>query len=516
MPSQLTCRLTLSLTAMMLLGPVHAGQQQDYQQWLLQTQREYKEYLDANDRAFLKFLDHRWQQLDTNAAEQRDPNPKPPIAPIAQPKSSPATPEPSPTEPASPEPSITKPSTPPSNELPPLTPPSVVQPQTEKPDPQIADGEAEGKGKAEDDSLSLEFFGQTIKLNGARKLRLAKAPGRRPQAFADSWQTMAQQDWQPLLQQLQQQFTTLKLNRWGQYLLIRQTADAIQPDHDRRLLSAWFLLIKAGIDSRIAYNSQSLWLLSASEQPVYNVTYLTVNGERYYELGNPLASQSQPPLDANTRVSTYKQQHQSGNLGLDFRHPYQFLATGETVQRQLGFDWHGHQQQFSFSYPANLIPWLASYPQLPLKDYFEAGLPEAAAQQWSAELKPRLQGMTDTEAVNYLLRLVQTGFAYQTDEQQFQTENYLYPLETLYYPYSDCEDRAALFSWLVRELLQLPVAMVEFPGHVATAIALDNAEGYGWYWQGRRYVIADPTYINADLGMIMPNLRQHNPTLSQL
>ena len=47
-------------------------------------------------------------------------------------------------------------------------------------------------------------------------------------------------------------------------------------------------------------------------------------------------------------------------------------------------------------------------------------------------------------SVNRLLRFVQTAFEYKTDEDQFNTENYLFPLETLHYPYSDCEDRSAL------------------------------------------------------------------------
>jgi len=34
-------------------------------------------------------------------------------------------------------------------------------------------------------------------------------------------------------------------------------------------------------------------------------------------------------------------------------------------------------------------------------------------------LKPNLQGMSELEAVNFLLRFVQTAFDYKTDDQQF-------------------------------------------------------------------------------------------------
>ena len=120
--------------------------------------------------------------------------------------------------------------------------------------------------------------------------------------------------------------------------------------------------------------------------------------------------------------------------------------------------------------------------------------------------------MTEQQAVNFLLRFVQTSLKYETDSEQFGEENYLFPEETLFYPYSDCEDRAVLFAWLVRSLLKLDVIGLDYPGHVAAAVSFsEKVNGASIDYHGKTYVVTDPTYINARAGMVMPGYRQHKP-----
>ena len=145
---------------------------------------------------------------------------------------------------------------------------------------------------------------------------------------------------------------------------------------------------------------------------------------------------------------------------------------------------------------------------------FSAGMPSDTAYSLLTQLKPVVEGQSETEAVNRLLRFVQTAFEYKTDDDQFRQENYLFPLETLHYPYSDCEDRAALFAWLTESLLGLDVVIADFPGHIATAVKFSQpVQGDSWKMNGKRYTIADPTYVNANAGMTMPQYRGKAPKL---
>ena len=49
------------------------------------------------------------------------------------------------------------------------------------------------------------------------------------------------------------------------------------------------------------------------------------------------------------------------------------------------------------------------------------------------------------------------------------------PEQTLYSDYSDCEDRAAFFFYLVKEIYNLPMIVLSYPQHVTVAIQFDDA-----------------------------------------
>jgi len=146
--------------------------------------------------------------------------------------------------------------------------------------------------------------------------------------------------------------------------------------------------------------------------------------------------------------------------------------------------------------------------------YPQQGLPDATAQQLLNQLKPLIKGRSELDAVNLLLRFVQTAFTYKTDEQQFDQENYLLPIETLHYPYSDCEDRAAIFSWLVESLLGLDAVLLDYPGHIAAAVHFNQTPpGDSLSHKGKTYTVTDPTFINANAGMAMPQFKNNKPKI---
>lgn len=124
------------------------------------------------------------------------------------------------------------------------------------------------------------------------------------------------------------------------------------------------------------------------------------------------------------------------------------------------------------------------------------------------QLQKAIQNKTETEAANILLNWVQTGFEYKTDNEQFGFEKPFFKEEVIYYPYSDCEDRSILFSYLIKQMLHLDVVLLYFPGHLATAVRFNNTVK-GDYVQvnGEKYIICDPTFVGAEIGRCMPNFK---------
>lgn len=469
----------------------------DYQRWLQGTQKEFKSYLDANDKAFLNFLNQTWQEVDVQEADIRDPEPKPITLPVAQPDNdTPSTPGSTPN---------TQPDTTPIVAVIPANPeqePAKSAPP--QPDPGVA---VVSRPVKKGPVATFQFFGNPVSIAYPKKFKAGFRQPLKDKRIATYWQTLASTNHQPVVQAIQETASALSLNDWGTALLIDQFARTLHNDENSRALTSWFLLVKSGYDARIAYN-QRVYLLMTAKQALYGVTFFTLDGRPYYALG--LNEQSVPP----GQVYTYGAQHDAGQKPLDFSQPYRFAAGAAQAHRTLSFRYGGTSHQLTLDYPKGYIHYLKDYPQLALPSYFSAGLPAATAQQTLDQLRPIVAGLSEQEAVNTLLRFVQTAFEYATDKQQFNEENYLFPLETLHYPYSDCEDRAALFAWLTRSLLGLDVMIVEYPGHVATAVAFSGqVAGTGWEKNGTRYVIADPTYVNANAGMVMPNYARANATL---
>ena len=93
----------------------------------------------------------------------------------------------------------------------------------------------------------------------------------------------------------------------------------------------------------------------------------------------------------------------------------------------------------------------------------------------------------------------------------------MFPDEVLYYKDSNCKDRAILFAYLVRNLTHLEVVGLDYQGHISTAVRFSKeVPGDAVQYQGRRYSICDPTFIDADAGMCMPQFKGVSPSIIPL
>jgi hypothetical protein len=125
-------------------------------------------------------------------------------------------------------------------------------------------------------------------------------------------------------------------------------------------------------------------------------------------------------------------------------------------------------------------------------------------------IKKYIDGKKASEAMNFVLSFVQKSFKYEQDNKQFGKEKVMFAQETLYFEKSDCEDRAVLFSYLIKELFDVSVIGVKYEDHMATALYIP-LDGEKVKSGSREFVIADPTYINAIIGETMPKYRSIQP-----
>ena len=464
----------------------------DYAQWRAQQKAEFSGYLSEQDQAFVGYLEGQWKSFKAYSGVVRDPAPKPvkmPVAPdIAPDKAPPAQPVPAKPAPA--------PDTPPKpvNKMPEVEPPAQPRPLPPPTRPSVP-------------SIQVSFYGVDVSLPQVDGLQQIPFGRRSSQSVADFWKAAAPLSVEPLLKAIQLRGQQGGYNDWAIMQLVRgYSIDVFPQSRDKQVLLQWFLLTRLGYRCKVGFSDDRMHLYLPTGQMVYEAQYLKIDNQRYFiDLLTP--GESVPNL------TTYEGVYPGANKLLELRSDHTQMDSGQWRARKLNFDFRGKPYAFTVHYDVNKIEFLASYPQTDFAFYFDSLPSQRTANELLEQLRPVVETLPQDEAVNFLLRFAQKAFDYKTDSEGFGFENYLLVEETLHYPYSDCEDRAVLFSWLARNLLDVPVIGLLYPGHVATAVLLDaplpSARiAYG----GQIYNVADPTYIGADAGMVMPQYENVAPT----
>ena len=357
------------------------------------------------------------------------------------------------------------------------------------------------------EGLTFKWCGMTwnVPLEKQHQFRLRST---KEEDVADAWKTLSEAKYAGIVAACLKVRDNYQLPDWGYLFFLEAMANAFLPGmpNEARLLEM-FILSQSGYQVRIARSNGQLYLLVLSSGNIYEYTYLTIGGSKYYVVDKP-----------SGRGSFYVFER-------DFPRAQPFtwqisklpLLAGEGKARTF----HGQrapelQPTVEISKP--LIEFMNGYPRCnDWNNYAFASLSEQAKTGLYPALRQSINGKTKKDAVDILLDFVQAAFEYKTDQEQFGKERPLFGDETLFYPYCDCEDRSILFSILVRELVGLDVVLLNYPEHLATAVCFnEDVEGDHFVLDGKRYVVCDPTYIGSHVGEAMPNFKKTKATVIRL
>ena len=126
-------------------------------------------------------------------------------------------------------------------------------------------------------------------------------------------------------------------------------------------------------------------------------------------------------------------------------------------------------------------------------------------------LRQQLYKMDTRKGVDYLMRFVRYAFNYETDTKQFGKEKRLSAEQTLLYDHSDCEDRAAFFFYLVKEIYDLPMIVLSYPKHVTVAVNFGYRLGRDAIkYKGSYYTVCEPSsqYLDLKIGEMLPEWKK--------
>jgi hypothetical protein len=472
-----------------------------YEKWLKEQTKAYESFKNEQDSLFSDWLKKEWQAFEVFKGLVREVKPKPQKPPVA--KHSQATVD------------LFQNSL---RQSKPVESIPLVEIKSQ-PRPSLIYSPA-GEKKTGYKICLVPFFDDTISFSYDPKFSTKLYGPLNNRTIADYWDKAAKADYEYTVNELQFLKKQLNLNDWGYLLLINQVGKAIYPSSPVLVnLFDWFVALKSGYNIRIGYTEDRIYLLLTSQQIIYNVSYFSLEGKNYYlvnlSAGIPIAG------SIYTYDHNYPDAKTLTNLYID-KSPG---LRDALFRRSFTFHYNGTEYQVPVNYNKNVIDFYTNYPVTDLDVYFDASVSSETGYSLLSALKPLIANKSEVEAVNLILRFVQTVFEYKTDEEQFGREKYLFHEETLYYASSDCEDRSILFSYLVKNLTGLEIVGLDYPGHISTAVRFNTeVSGDSVVFEGNKFIICDPTYINADVGMAMPMfkdttpkiIRLNVPTLSQL
>ena len=371
-------------------------------------------------------------------------------------------------------------------------------------------------------NISLNFYGRKVDISVDPKLRF-KSNGIDEQNVSKYFTKIAkyQDETHALWGELKGIVDEFGLNEWGYFCLLRTLSEKMLTNINDRVLFCFYMLRnEGGFKVRLGRGSQSgnLTLLIAldNSKQVYSYSYFRFADDeksnkkvKYYTVyGGGKAKEGIYSYDFCQQDVEKKQ------MALDFDH---ILNMGECdTTRILKLT---NNIKVELPYNKSHIEYLDDVPMTVFPIYFVSALSIETQQKLQKTFEEMRSQYTPTQFIGMLLHFVQTAFDYKTDEEQFGYEKYFYPEEVLGYPYCDCEDRSALFAWLVQKYTNAKVIGLQYEGHVSTAVWFGddvNINGDGFMYEGKKYYVCDPTYINAGIGMTMPQYKGVTPKVIKL
>ncbi len=468
--------LATSVSAQMSFEEYKKQQSKRFNDFVQTNEGEYENFRRESNEQYAAFLKEKWEQYSSfTGIPIPEEKPVPPVIYDEEKHGKPKQDE---------EPPVVKPVTPPSPT--PKPQPTPVIEETPVPEPV---------------KYNFTYFGtkMNVRLSDDCKFRLAAC---NEEAISNGWTTLSKEKYNNCLADCLRLRTEHHLCDWAYLLMLRDLANAfLGKNTNEATLFMAYLYCQSGYKMRLGMVDNKLHMLFASSYNIFNRSYWKLDGSDYY------AFESIQSLSISTAAYP-KEKEMSLQITQE-----PLLATKLSPLRTISAKKYPLTTKTQVN--ENLIKFYDTYPYSNLDNhvcsqwstYANAPMSEYAKKTLYPTLRKAIAGLSRAEAANKLIDWVQQGLVYEYDDKVWGRDRSLFPDETLFYPYADCEDRAILYSRLVRDLLGISAMLVHYPRHLATAIEIgENVPGDYIIVNGRRFLVCDPTYIGAPIGMTMPDM----------
>lgn len=378
-------------------------------------------------------------------------------------------------------------------------------------------------GRAMANNFSFEFYSGTFNFELDPGSEIDFSDPLSATAVQNFYHKLNQSKYQTILTSLLAYKEKHQLNDWIYYQLIRKTAQQISPkaeNYHRYTLYKWFLLSKSGYDARLSIGNNRIIFYVRNDENINDIPFFSIEGYKYMCLN----------YHDYGKIDFEKDKVYPVNVDIpEARNSFSYKVTRmpdfkpeSYNEKEIQFSYRSKPYHFQVKLNPEVENIFKNYPGVDFESYFNIPLSHETYHSLIPILRKNIEGMSQKKGVDYLMRFTRYAFLYQTDENNFGKEKRLSPEQTLFSKYSDCDDRAALFFYLVKEIYNLPMIALLYPTHISMAVQFDKAQGKSIIYKGQKYSVCEPTPQNRDLriGQIAADLEglnyevvyQYNPS----
>lgn len=464
-----------------ILSPTVTTAQDSFNDFRNNMLKDYGQFRKSVLDGYAEYLANVWKEYDAFRGVKRDIKPKPTVPPNVD--KTPAVP------PQGDKPIVKEPAIKPE-------PQAIPNPQPQTPQvPQAIP------------TVTFAFYGNTIKTPRMQSVTVEQFT---PADVANAWRAYQNMGMVKQAKDLLSKAQSLGMNDWFTYEMVRESVNSQCKGKSvaERAVLQHFILANMGYDIRLANCEGEPALLIQIKEQVYGRPFLKMDEKKYYiypiDAITVLEPQTVYTCDIPDNVDSGRAVDMMIGNGIN-------LGTGENHTCTLKWK----DIVVTGKVDRGTMEMLRHYPQIGTPMYAISNISPELRKSVLQQLKSHINGLTPAGAANKLLHFVQHAFEYSTDDNQHGYEKPYFFEENFYYPKNDCEDRAIFYAYLVRNLLGLEVHLIHYPGHECTAICFgdEKVEGTGYIYQGKTFVICDPTFIGAGIGHCMPNFVNTKPEI---
>ena len=375
----------------------------------------------------------------------------------------------------------------------------------------------------------FDLFGLSCRIRIGENCRV-KLRGIEPDDVADAMKAFEMPQFANMLHDCIETRRHYKLSDWAYYLMLQKIVDDFYGKNSNEAsLALSFLYSQSGYKMRMVHDDSRLMMLAACHHTIYGKDFTYAehpnNTIRYYLLdGRKLGTtiyicNAMWPKESSMSLQLTAEQEFALSKA-----PERTIRSRKNPEFAFTITTNKNYMDFYNTYPRSCIGenYMTQWAM-----YAETPLEKGVREQLYPAMREKLKGMSKVEAVRQLLWWTQgylddkmtnshaDYFQYAIDENIWGTDRAFFGEETLFYPWCDCEDRAILFSHLVRDIVGLDVALVHYPGHLATAVAFEEPVRGDAYIasDGRHFTVCDPTLLGGDIGQTMELVKDEPATL---